>query len=542
MPTLVPRVLCRAAVGGGAALLAIALATSSMPVQAQRAGDSTLAQALGAATPRLVRSHVQFLSHDLLAGRDTGAAGYEIAREYVASQFQRMGLQAPYDGSYLQEVPLLEAGPDAGSAVAVGDLSFTAPDVSVQPDWSGRAPEWRGEGVFAGYGLVTDGRDDFRGLDLANRVVFMLAGVPEAWAEDPVRSLLGRLKIGHALERGAAGVVILQPEGNAPSGRIIALADGTAAAPRAWATIGGAATQRLLQAWGVSAADLPTLGATGRAPRVVGPVVVTRHRPVQRLSSWNVVGIVPGSDPARRHESVVFTAHLDHVGVAAADDTGDRIFNGTHDNALGVGKLLASAEILARLRPARTVVFVAVGAEERGLLGTWHYVRQPVGRTADIVANINHDGGLDSGPPDDVFAFGAEFSDLARHLGEVATEAGMRMRLDFQAPFTVSQGLLFRSDQYAFLALGIPGIYLMDGFTIGGDPELGRRQWDHYLAQVNHRQRDNFNPAWTFEAPVRMAQLSVRLAMRLADMADRPRMNPGSPFPTPIGREVLGVR
>jgi Zn-dependent M28 family amino/carboxypeptidase len=219
------------------------------------------------------------------------------------------------------------------------------------------------------------------------------------------------------------------------------------------------------------------------------------------------------------------------VGLGEPDETGDRIYNGTHDNALGTGKLLAAAEAMTRLRPRRSIVFVAVGAEERGLLGSWYYVHHPaVGTTRDIVANINHDGGLEGPPPDDVFAFGAEYSDLEKILGDVANKAGMRLRMDFQAPFTAAQALLFRSDQYSFLARGIPGIYLMDGFTIAGDPERGRQQWDRYLTGVNHQARDNFDPSWTFEAPARMAALSVRLAWRLANDATRPKMT-GGPFP-----------
>jgi hypothetical protein len=488
----------------------------------------TVEQAVARIEPAMVKGHVQFLSHDLLAGRDTGHQGYEIAREYVASQFRRMGLEPPFGSSYVQPFDILVATADTGSRLEAGKAVVTADEGAFTPDWTGGSPKIDGPGVYAGYGLVSGERDDFGSQPLQGRVVFLLDGLPADWLADPERSLLARTKASVAFSRGAAAVVILQLEGRVrPVTRSMALADGSAPAVRPTATIGPEGSRRLLGQWGID----PATASQSSPARETGPVRITRSHRIAPDTSWNVVAVVRGTDLALRNESVVFTAHLDHVGIGEPDETGDRIFNGTHDNALGTGKLLAAAEAMTHLRPRRSVVFVAVGAEERGLLGSWYYVHHPaVGATRDIVANINHDGGLEGPPPDDVFAFGAEYSDLEKILGEVAEKAGMRLRMDFQAPFTAAQALLFRSDQYSFLARGIPGIYLMDGFTIAGDPERGRQQWDRYLTNVNHQARDNFDPSWTFEAPVRMAALSVRLAWRLANEETRPRMT-GGPFP-----------
>ncbi|CAN5681986.1 M20/M25/M40 family metallo-hydrolase [soil metagenome] len=509
---------------------ALVLAAFGPGTHARQSAAPTIDHALEAITPAVVKGHVQFLSHDLLEGRDTGHVGYEIAREYVASQYQRMGLEAPYGFSYVQPFDLLVATADTGSRLQVGEAVVTASEAAFAPDWLGEQPLLEGQGVYAGYGLVAGDHDDYRAVTIADRVVFLLSGLPADWLADPERSLLARTKAALAFSRGAKAVVILQLDGTVrPVTRTMALADGSAPAVRPTATIGPAASRRLLAAWGVDPAQALDVAASGK-PREVGSVSLRRAHAIEKGMSWNVVGVVPGTDPALRDQTVVFTAHLDHVGVGEPDETGDRIYNGTHDNALGTGKMLAAAEAMIRLKPRRTVVFVAVGAEERGLLGSWYYVHHPVGSTRDIVANINHDGGLEGPPPDDVFAFGAEYSDLGPVLGEVAEAAGMRLRTDFQSPFTAAQALLFRSDQYSFLARGIPGIYLMDGFTIAGDPERGRAQWDHYLTHVNHQQRDNFDPSWTFEAPVRMAALSVRLAWRLANADSRPKMR-GGPFP-----------
>jgi hypothetical protein len=490
------------------------------------AGEEPLETALAAITPALVRSHVEFLSHDLLEGRDTGHRGYEIAREYVASQYRRMGLQPPAGGSYLQPFELLDGEADNGSELRVGSQLVTGKEASFVPDWQGARPTLTGPGVFAGLGLVTDGRDDYAGTDVRNHIVFLLPGVPPEWTEDPKRSILARTKIETALNRGAAAVVVLSLAGSAAPGRPMALADGTTSSPRAAVTVGAAASTRLLSAWG-EPADTAAVRRPGA--RAVGTVTLTRRRELSRTRSWNVVGLVPGRDPELRDESVVFTAHLDHVGIGDPDARGDRIFNGTHDNALGVGKLLASAEAMARLEPRRTIVFAAVGAEERGMLGTQHYITHPVAPRA--IAAINHDGGLEGPATDDLFAFGAEYSSLGATLEAAAQQMGMRVSLDVRPPFSPSQALLFRSDHHAFLRAGIPAIYLMDGYTIDGDGERGRQQWIHYLAHVNHRQGDNFDPAWAFESPVRMAALSVRLAWTIANAPARPTMHPNTLFP-----------
>jgi hypothetical protein len=348
--------------------------------------------------------------------------------------------------------------------------------------------------------------------------------VPAAWVEDPERSLLTRTKIDVAFSRGAAAVVMLSLDGS-PGGRALALADGSTSSPRAAATVGAAATKRLLTAWGESSDER---AARAQPPRPLGEVTIVRKRALGRSRSWNVVGAIRGRDPALAGEAVVFTAHLDHVGVGEADERGDRIFNGTHDNALGIGKLLASAEAMARLAPRRTVVFVATGAEERGLLGALHYVKNGTSR---IVANINHDGGLEGPATSDLFAFGAEYSTIGPMLDAAAQAFKMHVSKDVRPPFSPSQALLFRSDHYPFLRAGIPAVYLMDGYAIAGDVERGRAQWTHYLANVNHRQRDNFDPTWTFESPAQMAKLSVRLAWDIANAAEAPRMKPNAWFP-----------
>lgn len=516
---------------GAALLLCMPILSIADDLMAQRE------QALAVITPKLVNGHVQFLSHDLLEGRNTGKRGYAIAREYVASQFVRMGAEAMPDGTHLQAFEVLVGGEDRGSRLTVGGVTIEGEDASFMPDWTAREPVVTGEGVYVGQGLVAGDRDDYGSVDVGNRIVFMIPGAPPEWKEHPTLGLVERTKIQVALARGARAVVMLRPDSTEAPGpaRPMALANGGTPAPRAAVTLGGEATARLLSDWQIDAAEVEALAVKGMPAQAVGSVTISRARNISRLLSWNVVGIVPGSDPELRDQAVVFTAHLDHVGVGEPDEDGDRIYNGTHDNALGIGKMLAAAEALVRAPARRTTIFVAAGAEERGLLGSWYYVRNPVIPMERTVAALNHDGGLDGTATDDFFAFGMEFSTLNDSLERAAAETGMTLSRDYRPPFAASQALLFRSDQYSFLSAGVPAAYLMDGFTIDGDPERGRLLWKDYIENVNHQQRDNFDPGWSFESPARMATLSVHAAWLLGDADTPPVMTPNDWFPTTRG-------
>jgi Zn-dependent M28 family amino/carboxypeptidase len=237
----------------------------------------------------------------------------------------------------------------------------------------------------------------------------------------------------------------------------------------------------------------------------------------------------PGSDPSRAEEVVVFTAHLDHVGVGAPDASGDSIYNGTHDNALGVAKVLAVAEALADVRLPRSILFLMTGAEESGLLGAWHYVNHPVFPLERTAAAINHDGGLVGARTDDVFAWGPEFSTIEDDVARAARETGMVLSSGKRDPFGPSAGLLYRSDHYPFLISGVPVVYLMPGFTQGGDPERGRQAWQEYLSTIHHGQGDNFDGTAPYESPVALTRLSLRLAWDLATSEGMPRTHDDAP-------------
>jgi hypothetical protein len=479
----------------------------------------TIEQAVARVSPDRIRSHVGVLAHDSMRGRDTDDVGFEMARDYVASEFARLGLE-PIDGdSYLQPFELLQVESDQGSRVTVGAAVFEYPDLIAAPNWLGDRPSLAAEGVYVGHDLVTGGVDVV-GDQLVGKIAFVLAGVPEGRAEEPTIAMRERAEVELAYRAGAVGVVVLSPSmgeaswsartGSTRPTRV--LLDGTTPTPRPTVTMGPAASTQIL--------------ATLEGP-TVGAVTVEPQHEIGRIRSWNVGAILAGWDSDRGSEAVVFTAHLDHVGIGAPNSQGDSIYNGAHDNALGVAKLLEAAESLLGSRLPRSVLFLATGAEESGLLGSWHYVNHPVVPLSETVAVINHDGGLAAGDrTDDVFAWGPEFSTLQEDVEWAANETGLNLNPNKTAPFGPSAGLLYRSDHYPFLISGVPVAYLMPGFTSAGNPERGRDAWNAYLAGTHHAQPDNFDPSASYASPVALTALSIRLAWRLAHAAVFPQTHP----------------
>jgi hypothetical protein len=319
---------------------------------------------------------------------------------------------------------------------------------------------------------------------------------------------------------------------------VYALADGTTNRIRPHVTvIAPAATARLATSWGLDPKAIQAAADAGTGPvRPIGHVRITRKHDTRRVTSWNVIGLVRGSDPAHRDESVVFSSHLDHVGIGPADPHGDTINNGAHDNAIGVARLLAAAEAMVRLAPRRTIVFAAMGAEERGELGSWYYVRHPVLPIEKTVADVNQDGGREGAATSDAIDNAADVSDMhdivrevlmAHDVTLVSTDAAARDQVGFS------------SDHYSFLLAGIPSVDLKDGYTVNGDPDVGVRERIAYLKNVRHSPADNFDErTFTLESGAEMAKRSVWLAWHLSSMEGLPGLRPDSPMWRARGKPV----
>jgi Zn-dependent M28 family amino/carboxypeptidase len=517
-----------------------------------------LAVVLRGFTPERLRSHIVFLSDDLLEGRGPGTTGGTIAARYIAAHFERAGLRPPSYG-YYQRVPLLGWRPTPerisldveahGRRVA---LRY-AHDVVLWTAGGGPGAEISGEVVFVGYGVHAPefDWDDFDGVDLRGKVLLFLAGDPPAPPEDPDRfdgialTWYGRWnrKLEEAAHRGAAAALIIHTDEGAgyPWSVVHASWTGEQLYPAPHDTL--IAPPSAVEGWiraasarfvlGSAGLDLDRLVAQAAAPQFrpipTGLIAHARaHGTTRTLETANIIGLVPGRDPARRAEAVVYTAHYDHLGIGPAEN-GDSIYNGAYDNASGVALLLELASGFARLEPGpeRTVILIATGAEEAGQLGALQYVADPVAAFGRTAAVINLDGANLWGPTWDVAAVGSERSTLGRIAESRAREEGLRLAPE-RSP---EKGFFFRSDHFSFARAGVPALYIEHGLDYRGRPPgwgaatLARFETDRY-----HRPSDRYEASYDLAGAVQQARFAFLIGYDVARASEMPRYIDGSEF------------
>ncbi len=527
--------------------LSLALACSSL-LHASPAEPT----ALGA-----LRAHLDFLSSDALEGRDTGTRGFEIAALYAAAQFRQWGLAPGNGDSFFQQVPLVELrraessidvlGPEGGAA---GSTPLAWKDDYILSGRHGyddvalEAPV-----VFAGFGIDAPaaGRNDYEGIDVSGKIVLILSGAP-AGLPSEIRAHFSssRQKRIEAARRGALGIVTLKTrddERRSPWARSILNADRPSTARkdaagrpvddspglRFGAALSAEGARKLLAGRGVAVEELLDLGDSGgRGSRELGVRMrVVAHSTIREFTSPNVVALLPGTDPAVRNELVVVSAHLDHVGIGAEVE-GDTIYNGYYDNAMGSAMVLEIARTLARAepRPRRSIAFLLVTGEERGLLGSDFFAENPSVAGAAMVANVNLDMPLFLHPVADLVAFGAEHSTLGA-LARAAVEAnGFALSPDPEP----EESTFVRSDQYSFVRRGVPSIYLDTGFRARDGSDAGRLSGDSFRERHYHRPSDEAELGADWDGVARFVAASRDLVRTIAEAPERPSWLPGSFF------------
>ena len=506
-------------------------------------------------TPERVRAHVAFLADDLLEGRDTASRGHEIAARYVVAQFASYGLEPAGIDGYLQPVVLQKTvrGAERGTLTLSGNgasRSWThASEVLVQPNPLQPHVDLDAALVFVGYGIEAPrfGIDDYRGLDVAGKVVVTLSGFPKGLPSEE-GAYLDAEKSVVAQRHGAVGVIAIQTLQSArafPWARTIESAD----RPRYnWV---GADGRPHVRAPGIAAsASLNTPAALAafagaRTPlakvlaeadrssgRPRGFPLATRVRirvdsDASRVTSPNVVGRLRGSDPALSRETVVLSGHLDHLGIAEAKSGepagADRIFNGALDNAAGIATMLEVARVAAAdpARPRRSILFLASTGEERGLLGADYFAQHPTVPAASIIGNVDLDMPLLLYPFADVIAFGANHSSL----GPIVADAVQPMGLALGRDPMPEQGLFTRSDHYMFVRQGVPAVFLATGYANGGEAA-----WNRFLSGAYHHADDDLQQPIDWQAGARFAEANYRITRAMADRDDPPRWMEGDFF------------
>ena len=493
-------------------------------------------------------AHVAFLADDSLEGRETGSPGHERAARYVADVFQKAGLEPAGEQGFIQPVAFKARRIDERrSSLALVRNGNTEPlTLGEDATFSLRmdpAPAVDAPLVFAGHGLdiAEQHINDLDGLDLKGAVVVYFTATP-ASLPGPLRA-----HFGSAAERwrmykaaGAIGTItIANPKGveipwsrSAPQ-RLqtqMSLADPALnefPGQQLAVTMNPARADTLFAGSGHTLRELLALEDAGQPlPRFALPARVNATIAVTRsdIESQNVAGILRGTDPNRRGEFVVLSAHLDHVGVGEPVG-GDRIYNGAMDNASGVAAIL---EIATRLhesgqRGARSIVFVAVTGEEKGELGSRYFAAHPPVPARAIVANVNTDMFLPLFPLKELMVLGLDESDLATDIRAVADE----LKLTVQADPEPQRNRFIRSDQYSFIRAGIPALAMKVGYDPNTPEAAIAQKW---TAERYHAPSDDVHQPVDLQAADTFVDVVRLLAVRIANRSDRPKWNDTSFF------------
>jgi hypothetical protein len=419
-----------------------------------------------------IRAHLEFLADDLLEGREAGTRGYDIAAKYVASEFEQMGLQPAGTKGYFHPVPLRKSMlvPKSVMLKVTGGKSvvtFTDADhVAARPSPAEADQTVEAECVFAGYGIVSPehGRDDYAGLDVSGKFVVLLGGPPPGFPSE-VAGHLGSTdeQRARAAERGALGVLIIYTpalETRWPFVRLAPIYHQTViewldpAIPRdagkdlrVSALVDPTAAAALFEGARRSYADV-LKEARKRAPKgfaLQTRATFSRKSEHSQATSDNVAAMLPGADPTLAQEVIVFTSHLDHVGIGVPVN-GDSIYNGALDNAAGIASMLEVARVLSAQpqRLKRSVLFLAVTAEEKGLIGSDYFASKPALARERLVGVINLDGAMPFYDLVDVVGYGVDSSTLGDSLERAASSLGITVSPDLEP----EQAYFTRSDHY----------------------------------------------------------------------------------------------
>ncbi|HEX5765060.1 MAG TPA: M28 family peptidase [Woeseiaceae bacterium] len=521
----------------------------------EMAGTNPAKEATSEITADLMRGYVIELSDDKYEGRGPGSPGDEAARAYLIAELQKLGLEpGGPNGSWQQPFDLVGVTTeppdqwtfrhDEGEVTLKKWDQFIASS-GVQQE---QAKIEDAELVFVGYGIQAPEYewDDFKGQDLKGKVLVILNNDP-AWDPDlfagETRLWYGRwdYKYLSAARQGAAGAIIIHtvPSAGYPfqvvqtswTGEQFELPAGDEPRNQVNAWVTEDAARELFELAGQDLDELRT-AADNRdfQPVPLGLTTsISMDVTLNKTSSANVLGLIPGSDPELRDEAVIYTAHHDHLGIGTPNEEGDRIYNGAMDNAAGVAQVLAIAKAIKKLpeAPRRSILVALVGAEEQGLLGSKYYAANPTFPPGKIAANLNYDGGNIWGHTHDVTYIGLGKSSIDEIVEGIAKEQGRVVKPDQFA----DRGFFYRSDQFSFAKIGVPAMYLDTGTDFVDRPEgWGKEQVNHYTDVNYHQPSDEYDDSWNFDGMIADALLGYWAGLAIANAEEMPAWNEGDEF------------
>jgi Zn-dependent M28 family amino/carboxypeptidase len=509
-----------------------------------------------------IKADVAYLASDRLEGRGPGTRGEELATEYLAGEFQKAGLKPIGDrGTYFQRVPLLRVA-TSPKATLRAVKGATELDIPCGEGFSGTSQtqseleEFDAEAVFLGHGITAPefGWDDYQGVDVRGKVVVLFTNEPPSddpkFFGGPALTYYGRwtYKFEEAARRGAKACFIIHTPETAGYPYAVVRPLDTAQLKR-----DPGRPALAFAGWLARAAGEKVLALSGRTVEGALKEADTKgfkayplgvhlkgHVPtrVERMVSKNVVGLAEGSDPRRKEEAVVFTAHWDHLGVGRAV-LGDAIYNGAADNATGCGLLLELARAWSAQspRPKRSAIFLAVTAEEKGLLGSRYYAQNPLVPLGKTALDLNFDMILPLGVPESVVVTGAERTTAWPAVKAAAAKNGLEIEADQRAHL----GIFYRSDHFALAQAGVPAFSVAPGMRVKGKPKgFAARAFKEFNDKAYHTPQDEMRPEWDFSGFPVLARFALDVARDVADADGLPTWNPGDEFRP--AREKQGVK
>ncbi|MGJ5815019.1 M28 family peptidase [Paludibaculum fermentans] len=510
------------------------------------AAAATLSAQIDRVEGERIRPHVKFLSSDLLEGRGVGARGGQLAAEYIAAQFAAAGLKpGGENGTYFQRVPLrsVEVEPGGILTASAGDKSisfkwlddFVATSHTQEP-----AGQFDAEAVFVGHGIVAPEYqwDDYKGVDVKGKVVVLFTNEPPStdanFFKGKALTYYGRwtYKYEEAARQGAVAAIIIHTTPTASYGWQVLRANGRAQ-PQVRRAAGEPALT--LAAWVTTDAGAQLLGLAGKTfdemlqaadkrgfkamPLGKMHVAGKFNFKLQDIETVNVAGVVPGSDPKLSSEAVLYSAHWDHLGIGQPVN-GDPIYNGAIDNATGCGLLIEMARAWSSMepKPLRSGWFVAVAAEESGLLGSRYFADHPMLPAAQIAANLNFDSFSPYGRVKDAIMTGADrtsFFPLVQSIAE-------RHRLTIKPDGHPESGGYYRSDHYSFARVGIPAFSINMGGEYEGRPSDYAAQKAKEEGSTYHQPTDEYKAAWDFSGMEQFARFGLALGVEIGNLEKIP--------------------
>ena len=523
----------------------------ALPAVAAPAATDPSDAAMESIRPEAIRAHMNFLADDLLEGRGANSRGYEISARYMATEFESMGLSPAGDaGTYLQNVPLRSIRPDETNTTMSVIRNGKAEKLVFRKDFltpgdpARKESSVEGPVIYLGFGVTAPelNYDDYKGIDAKGKIVAMVSEAPNFESSLKAHYSSFEQKIANAVAHGAVGLIVVDDpvlEGlysfkeqvrdlSRPALRWLT----KEGAPndyfpqlRGGAILSLEASKQLFVGSGHTSREVFQAAKEGKPLTFPLPLTVKIHTQVklEDVGSHNVVAKLEGSDPTLKNEYLVYSAHLDHLGIGEPVK-GDGIYNGALDNASGCAILLEVAHAFSNMspRPKRSILFVAVTGEEAGLLGSDYFAHYPTVNKNAIVANVNMDEDQMLWPLLDIIPFGAEHSTL----DGVVKRAAERLHLSLSPDPMPEQVIFIRSDQYSFVKQGIPAVFPTPGLK-SSDPKIDPvaifKEWEE--TRYHQPQDDMQQPNLDFNQAVKYAQFAYLCGWLITQDPQRPAWN-----------------